>query len=324
MIALKDRYLASLWGAHIGDAIWAPYETRTAADISTLLDRKGLRFHKYENPWPKDRNGKTLPAGRPTDDSDQMADLCYSLLQCDGIDQAHLRRALQNSVINGVSRLWKGEATGAGKTTRAMLGQDPTKYSHIMGTPVASNGSLMRSAPMALWLGPTPEGYPKQNGVDYAMVKAMSEVTHTHPDSIAACWLYVRMVRNALADRDFNDLHVDSAFDERIAHYLYEVDECGGLPEDPGSFKNGWGAAEYSLKVALHAVMTTDTFEECIRKVGMAGGDTDTYGSIAGGLAGAIYGTKAIPRSWRNTILGKRPMQQFAENIYTVYMKSVA
>lgn len=324
MITLNDRFIATLWGLHIGDAIWAPFETKPAERIPLLLGWRGLRFHRYRNPWPKDRNGVRLPAGRPTDDSDQAADLCYSLLQCNGIDQSHLREALRNSVVHGVSRLWKGQATGAGRTTRAMLGDDEEKRAYALQHPLASNGSLMRSAPMALWFGPTSTMDPTVYGTDYQMVKAMSEVTHTHPDSIAACWLYVRMLRNALADRDIMDVQITGEFDERIIHYLHEVEECGGRPADPGSFDKGWGGAEYTLKVALHAILTTDSFEACIRKVGLAGGDTDTYGAVAGGLAGAIYGTRDIPRKWRNTILGKRSMEIYADQIYTLHMKSAA
>jgi len=320
MITLLDRYIATLFGLHIGDAIWAPYETKPASAIPALLGPRGLRFHKYENPWPEDRNGKMLPAGRPTDDSDQAADLCHSLLECNGIDQEHLRWALQNSVVHGHSRLWKGTATGAGKTTRAMLGDDPTKYEHVISTPLASNGSLMRSAPLALFLSPSPTRYSKSNGVEYAMVKAMSEVTHIHPDSVAACWFFVRMVRNALAERRFDEIEIQDQFDLRVCSYLVEVENGAGLPEDPGSFKDGWGAAEYSLKVALHAVMTTESFQDCIRTVGLAGGDTDTYGAIAGALVGAIYGTKAIPRQWENTILGKKPMQHYGKRLHETRM----
>lgn len=325
MILLKDRYIATLLGLHIGDAIWAPYETMSARAVAQALKgRRGVvGFHRYKNPWPDDDNGTFLPAGRPTDDSDQTADLCYSLLHCDGIDPAHLRRALQNSVTHGVSRLWRGRATGAGGTTRRMLSDDETQQAEARANPIASNGSLMRSAPMALWLGPTPSGYPTPKGGDYQAVKAMSEVTHVHPDSVAACWLYVRMLRNALAGRDISDVKPVNKFDRRIRRFWEETEAGGPLPPDPGSFKNGWGSAEYSLKVALWALWNgEDSFTRTIEIVGLAGGDTDTYGAIAGALAGAVYGTKTIPKRWRNTILGADIMRQYAEGIYAVRLQT--
>lgn len=322
MISLKERYIATLIGGLIGDSIWAPFETDPAAVVAEKLrSLRGLRYHKYRNPWPADDNGEFLPAGRPTDDSDQTADLCFSLLQCDGIDPSHLRRSLQNSVQHGHSRLWKrGRATGAGGTTRRMLSTDASEQAEARANPIASNGSLMRSAPMALWLGPTPEGvFPAADSEDFELVKRMSAVTHVHPDSIAACWLQVRMLRNALAGRGIDEVEIQSPFDLRVFDYAVEVERGRGLPEDPGSFKNGWGGAEHTLKVALHAILTTDSFEECIRTVGLTGGDTDTYGAVAGNLAGAIYGLKAIPKQWRNIAIGADVMQNYAESIHSVY-----
>lgn len=324
MIPLKDRYIATLLGVHIGDSIWAPFEIKTSDEVQKMLESKGLVFHryKYDEPGPEDWDGNWLPAGRPTDDSDQTADLCDSLLENNGLNEYHLRIALKQSAIYGKSRLWHGTAFGIGSTTRAMLGDDEAVYQATLANPYPSNGSLMRSAPLALWLGPSLEGeYPTLNSKGYELIKAASRVTHTHVDSIATCWLYVRMLRNALADRDIADIEPSSRLDERILIYLDQIDAGNGLPKDPGSFKNGWADAEYTLKVALHAIRTTNTFEEAILDVGLAGGDTDTYGAVTGGLAGAIYGSKAIPRSWRNAILGKKPMQQYAESIYTAFMK---
>lgn len=328
MILLRDRYIATLLGGLIGDSIWAPFETDNSHMVAEKLrSMRGLRYHKYRNPWPADDNGLFLPAGRPTDDSDQTADLCFSLLQCQGIDTVHLRRSLQNSVNRGVSRLWtKGRATGAGGTTRRMLSTDEAQQAEARANPIASNGSLMRSAPMALWLGPTPDGvYPAADKHEFWLVKLMSEVTHVHPDSVSACWLQVRMLRNALAGRDISDVEIHSEFDSRVLGYGYNVlHHNQGLPEDPGSFKNGWGGAEHSLKVALHALLTTDTFADCIRTVGLAGGDTDTYGAIAGNLAGAIYGLQAIPKQWRDIAIGTDVMRQYAEGIYSVRTEEVA
>lgn len=250
MTNLQDKCTATLWGLNIGDAIWAPFETMTADEVRLKLTKVGgLRFFDYENPWPKDRNGELLPAGRPTDDSDQAADLCYSLLQCYSLDPEHLRRSLRNSVVYGESRLWTGQATGAGKTTRAMLGDDEEKRAKILAQPYASNGSLMRSAPLALWLGPHDPNTPEHSdGSFYQMVKTMSEVTHTHPDSVAACWLYIRMLRRVLAERDLREVEPHNDFDQRVLEHIVEVDHHGCPSSDPGSFQNGWGAAEYTLK----------------------------------------------------------------------------
>jgi ADP-ribosylglycohydrolase len=37
------------------------------------------------------------------------------------------------------------------------------------------------------------------------------------------------------------------------------------------------------------------------------GGDADTNGAIAGALAGALHGERAIPETWRRTVLQAAP-----------------
>jgi ADP-ribosyl-[dinitrogen reductase] hydrolase len=319
MITVRDRYIGSLLGLHVGDAIWAPFETDNLQEVAESLKMlNGLQFKGYKNPWPEDDNGEWLPAGRPTDDSDQTADLCHSLLEYGGLNADHLRASLQRSVNQGKSRLWKGAATGAGRTTKRALSTDELEQVAAHINPFPSNGSLMRSAPLALWQGPSTEEDVSSHSPEYIQVATMSRVTHTHPDSIAACWLFIRMLRNALADRDITDFTVHNALDERIRYYLEEIENGHGLPEDPGSFSNGWGGAEYTLKVALHTIQTTNTFTETIQEVGLAGGDTDTYGAVAGALAGAMYGTKSIPKKWTNAVLGRDQMQQYAERMYVL------
>ncbi|HBO69454.1 MAG TPA: hypothetical protein DD658_04630, partial [Deltaproteobacteria bacterium] len=39
-------------------------------------------------------------------------------------------------------------------------------------------------------------------------------------------------------------------------------------------------------------------FEECLVRIVNQGGDADTTGAIAGMIAGAFYGTSAIPGKW--------------------------
>ena len=78
---MLDRFKGTLVGVHVGDSIGAPYETWGPKAIADDLQQRGqLEFFDYKNPWAKDGNEAILPAGRPTDDSDQTADLCFSLL----------------------------------------------------------------------------------------------------------------------------------------------------------------------------------------------------------------------------------------------------
>jgi ADP-ribosyl-[dinitrogen reductase] hydrolase len=50
------------------------------------------------------------------------------------------------------------------------------------------------------------------------------------------------------------------------------------------------------------ALLTTSTFQECVLRAVNLGGDTDTTGCVAGGLAGVHYGLSAIPEKWMRTL----------------------
>jgi ADP-ribosyl-[dinitrogen reductase] hydrolase len=59
-----------------------------------------------------------------------------------------------------------------------------------------------------------------------------------------------------------------------------------------------------TFRTVLDAFFSTENFEECLLKTVNRGGDADTTGAIAGGIAGARYGLAAIPRRWLEALDG--------------------
>ena len=332
-----NSYIGSLVGVHVGDSLGAPYEqTYTAAKIAgDIATRGGLTFFDYPNPWAvlKDGNEGILPAGRPTDDSEQTARLARSLIACNGLDPTHLRNELYASTFSKESILWNGRSTGGGKTTFNALSDVPARNEAARKNPIGTNGSLMRSAPLGLWwarhiFDDTDEdvriAYVQEART---MTFAMSDVTHAHPHSKDACWLYVLILagllignnmEGALACAEDIDPEIkNSKLVERI--YLSLRDEHL-TPYDPGAFP-ARGAAEFSLYVACFALKHATSFAEGVEIAIRVGGDTDTYAAIAGGLLGAHYGYEAIPLEWRTTILGHDQMVDYAMKIYEMRFK---
>ena len=58
----------------------------------------------------------------------------------------------------------------------------------------------------------------------------------------------------------------------------------------------------HTLHASLWCLLTTDSFQECVLKAVNLGGDTDTTGCVAGGLAGVFYGLNSIPSAWVNAL----------------------
>lgn len=327
-IALLQRCIGTHVGVHVGDTKGAPFETMGAEMIAAIQRERGnSALFDYANPWAKDGNGAILPAGRPTDVSEQTACLAASLIACNGLDTAHLYKLLRVSVFDQKSLLWNGRSTGAGGTTKNALSGDPERMALARRNTIGTNGSLMRTAPMGLWwttriLDITDQAARAEQVKEAkAMVFAMSDVTHAHIDSKDACWLYTIVLANllvgnepwvALHDVEYVDpTIVESALCQRIYRDL----RTDLAPVDPGAWP-ARGTAEFSLYVALYALKYATSFADGIDISIRVGGDTDTYAAIAGGLLGAHFGYDAIPEEWRKTILGHDQMVDYATKIY--------
>jgi ADP-ribosylglycohydrolase len=311
----------------VGDSYGAPVETKGPKEVARIIAQHGdLLLFDYENPWPHDGNGAILPAGRPTDDSEQTACLAESLLACNGLTTSHLYQLLRASVYEEKSLLWSGKSTGAGGTTKDALSGDPTRLAKAQANTIGTNGALMRSAPLGLWyVNQLMEAGDDRRLIWIAEAKRatylMAEVTHTHPHAQQACWLYVTVLVSLLCgdspERALADIAwIDAAVlnDELTIRIMSMLRDRHVHPIDPGAWPMR-GTAEFSLYVAFYVLKHAKSFKEGIEMAVRVGGDTDTYAAIAGGLLGAHYGYEAIPLAWRKAILGHDQMVRYANEI---------
>jgi ADP-ribosylglycohydrolase len=70
-----------------------------------------------------------------------------------------------------------------------------------------------------------------------------------------------------------------------------------------------------ALAMALHTVMYSQSFSEVVIKNADMGGDCDTVGSIAGQIAGAMYGVDA------GMLRLYSEMEDFGEGRFEVFLK---
>jgi len=328
IISKRDRYRGALVGVLAGDALGAPYEwTWTPERIAEdMRARGGLVPHEYE---PFDyiepfKGKRTVTAGQPTDDSELAAALAQSLVAHPEFDAMDLYGRLR-SFIHLRKSILTTRAYGSGSTLSAAL--KPEIYQDSlsqfaygeMPTP-PSNGGLMRCTPAGL-------RYPGEGIKAAELGRAQSRVTHRHPQSQAACAAYAATVSFVVAELSPSDawiaacglLHSASHDDQALAEVLsvdlskpdYERDILG---KDDGVDKKGW--AVLSLRAALWAAINAKDFADGIVKVISLGGDTDTYGAIAGGILGAHFGIQGIPEKWQGVLQGREVMIDLADRLY--------
>lgn len=216
---------------------------------------------------------------------------------------------------------WARSAPDVGVQTRAVLsaaGTAPTAHRltsaarahHARTGRSAGNGSLMRTAPIALAYLDDADGL-----VDAA--HRVSALTHHDPEAGEACALWCLAIRHAVLDGTLDGLRlaIDSLASDRARVWAARLDEAEAHP--PSSFrKNGWVVqALQGAWSAIHrtpvpaedpaaGMFTAQHLQRALEAAVRGGRDTDTVAAIAGALLGARWGASAVPAAWRRVVHG--------------------
>lgn len=300
MSAYNDRVEGALLATAFGDALGAPYEFQPPRGPELDVAMVG------GGPWRP---------GEWTDDT-SMA-IAIAEVAATGAD---LREAAAQDTMVQRWYEWSRNAKDVGVQTRSVLSaaahdgmitaaraRAESSTLHERTRRTAGNGSLMRTAPVAL-------AYLDDEDAMVEAARAISELTHFDPDASDACVLWCSAIRHAV---------LTGALDVRIG--LRHIDrrdvwaKCLNEAEAarPAAFpNNGWVVA--AMQAAWSAIATTpvpaddpeagvlraDHLRLALDAAVRAGYDTDTVAAIAGGLLGAVYGASAIPGDWRRRLHG--------------------
>ena len=117
--------------------------------------------------------------------------------------------------------------------------------------------------------------------------------------------------------RSLEGLDVDHSIRSHVGFCLADgvCMHAATKPRDPEEWP-GRGAALLTLHVGLWALTHAANFREGLTMVAEIGGDTDTYGAVAGGLLGARFGIEGIPSEWREVLMGHDVMVSLADQLY--------
>jgi ADP-ribosylglycohydrolase len=140
------------------------------------------------------------------------------------------------------------------------------------------------------------------------LARRASSLTHGHLRSQMACALYVLVVKELLrglvpaealrsALAAFHEIYRDTAFAGEMGNFRsLDPDRLRSRPERE---IDSSGYVIHTLTASLWCLLTTDNFTDTVLKAVNLGYDTDTTGTVTGGLAGAFYGLEAIPQDWK-------------------------
>ena len=183
------------------------------------------------------------------------------------------------------------------------------------------NGSLMRIAPLALFLCQQQVKRPEEI---LQAAHQLSALTHGHPRSQMACGIYTLILMNILTNSslpaDIDDsLKTAQNFYKNNSIYRNEIPAFKRLG-DLASFqklpKTAIRSSSYvvdTLESVIWCLLHTTSYAECVLTAVNLGDDADTVAAIAGGLAGAVYGFHSIPPSWLAALAGLKEINALCQ-----------
>lgn len=293
-----NQIKGGFFGAAVGDALGVPVEfsARTALSYNPVVSMRGYGV------WHQ-------PPGTFSDDSSLLFCTAESLSK--GFDLADMASTFVRWYKEGY---WGAHDVvfDIGNATRSALnrlisGTDPTLSGGMMEHD-NGNGSLMRILPLVYYLKNEPSAEER-----YRIVQLVSGLTHGHFRSVFACFIYVEFGIRLLANMDkvaaykqmqdsvnefaekkaFSSLEV-TLFDKVLRQ---DISQC--KEDDIGSS----GYVIDTLESSLWCLLTSSSYRECVLKAVNLGEDTDTTATVAGGLAGILFGYSDIPAAWLQTLI---------------------
>jgi len=276
-----DRALGAYLGLALGDALGATVEFLTPREIR---QRHGVHREIVGGGW------LNLPRGAVTDDTTLSLALGQAILEAHGWSLRGVADSFAAWLLAG--------PVDCGNTCRRGIRRYLASGA-LQGEPSdgdAGNGALMRNLPVVLATLLDEDAF-RRWSIEQA------HITHHNALSDAAVLALGSMTRSLI---------LQEGVDRCEAHAL---DLVRALPvfryrPYPGRAS---GYVVDTVQTVLHHVLAHEDFEECVVATANRGDDADTTAALAGMLAGARCGARALPARWlaalERELVGRITMQ---------------
>ncbi len=301
---LKDKFIGTILGVAIGDALGAPVEGFSKEEI-----RK--RYKLIDNYVPADNNKiNDIELGGYTDDTYMTLDTIEALVE-NGFFDIH-------SIVDKFLKWFNGNPIGIGSTTYHSLYLIDKGYSYEEASKMAytefsaGNGTAMRISPIPL--------FDYKKGIEQVVQDTIdaSIITHYHPEAIAGAVATSLVIYHNLRyhnkDKvlDFLIKNKEFIHNEKILDTITSV-----LELDEIELTNDGYIVE-TLKSCLWIFLNTTNFSDAVIKAVNLGNDTDTVGAIVGSFAGSYYGYSSIEKHFITGLKDYKKIIQLSEKLYEV------
>ncbi|QSX35395.1 ADP-ribosylglycohydrolase family protein [Shewanella avicenniae] len=278
---MQDKARGCLIGLAIGDAVGTTLEFQPRGSFTPIDDMVG------GGPF-------MLKKGYWTDDTSMALCLGHSLVESDGFDAHDQMLRYCNWMENGyMSSI--GICFDIGSTVSTAL-----RHFQHTGEPFSGaknrwssgNGSIMRMAPVAIFYQENTEKAEFYGG-ESSLTTHASDLCHD------ACRYFAKLLVYLIHGADKQAFHALS-YTPRTPEVL--MIKAGEFLHKTRDEIKGSGYVIDSLEAALWCFINSESYEECVLLAANLGDDADTTAAVAGQLAGAYYGYKAIRVDWRKAL----------------------
>lgn len=325
---VADKFLGSVLGGAIGDAIAFPYLYYSRAFLSSMSAPLTEEF--------AEQHSGRYPTGQYSDDTQVVLALLEAIVEAAGnatdldvpIALRHLLPLWRDQVL--VER----DASCAEAMQRILGSGDPTRP-HPLESGRAEASPVGRAVAVALWYHARPDAMHEQ-------LEAMVRLTHTDRRTLAcaaavAGAIEYNLTTSDLILGDFLDAVAGGAerFDARVAEAILDFPRSLSMTEyrcqrhfeevyeDQRYPASDEGLSVYTVPTvlfALHAFLKSPhdyeaTVDRCVR----LGGQMDTATFLAGAISGAHLGYEALPEGLRDGLHGSTELRQTTGRVHELW-----
>ncbi|MDQ1253346.1 MAG: hypothetical protein QG646_2513 [Euryarchaeota archaeon] len=301
---IEKKLRGYLFGTACGDALGRPVEHLTLEQIKEKFGGKGILEVPPDSLW--------------TDDTQLMLVIARGLLQGAELEPPKLMDFIAKELV-----LWLDEPDlGAGPTSRgAALRLKEGINWRESGIVSKTCGSLMRIGIL---------GFLYRNNSDKLVQSALlsGRITHLHPVSDAASIAGAYAVKLALDDVEPEEMYgsllkITEGFSQEFTNALkksYEIAHSGLSDEDAlKELGQGWYADETFALAYFCLLRYPNDYKKAVQTAVNITGDSDSVGSVAGGIIGAKLGIEAIPVSWIEDLKEKEKLEEIVVPLLEKY-----
>lgn len=341
---MQDLYRGCLLGGAVGDALGAPVEFISQAEITRKFGAGGIR--EYVPAYGK--------LGSITDDTQMTLFTAEGLLRaapskdaCDlsdatgAIAQAYQRwfqtqgqsHPMHKHCLDGclIEHQELHSRRGPGATCLSGL-RNMQHSTDLAGNGSKGCGGVMRVAPIGMYYATLAEANKEDQArlmkQAFDLACKAAAITHGHPTGQLASGAFAAIIMQLLLEVPLASaidavlsLLSDRPHHEETTSAIHAACRLAAeMPNDIDALTQlgeGW-VAEEALAIALYCALSAKDFRSGVELAVNHSGDSDSTGSMAGQLLGAIYGVQSIPGCWLEPLELRGVIETMADELATL------